>query len=421
MKAREKHGNSHQTTCILSINTWAARRCPSPALPVPGSVVITTHSRAICFFTYTDRPQEIRLGAWSWSHWPAGAGALHPSLAGPPLALLPTHACCSAHKDGPDPLPSQEVSEPSLALSAVGTVPLVMLSPGLLGIRAPAWGPAVPAVVLLSPAVEQTTTAQTPHVYCHPQFVREEVGSGPARPQCFTPVKQLAPSSFFSGCGTVASFPAGCWPEATLGSWCAVVLMRLLPPRSIKTGLPSHVRKSRARGHGHPHSYRVLLLGSKSWVPPTLTGRGPRKGWTPGCGRPRTSQRLSAETPQGSEPHSTRCACFLGKGSLGTPRRVCQTGLDLASLPSVRPLLPDLPDSLGLCSPLLLPDHLGKGRRVCTQQQNIKTVRQKSIEMQGEVATSTDVMVGHWAPVSSGQLRPVDSDKDRAEPSIDCI
>lgn len=237
MKAREKHGNSHQTTCILSINTWAARRCPSPALPVPGSVVITTHSRAICFFTYTDRPQEIRLGAWSWSHWPAGAGALHPSLAGPPLALLPTHACCSAHKDGPDPLPSQEVSEPSLALSAVGTVPLVMLSPGLLGIRAPAWGPAVPAVVLLSPAVEQTTTAQTPHVYCHPQFVREEVGSGPARPQCFTPVKQLAPSSFFSGCGTVASFPAGCWPEATLGSWCAVVLMRLLSPLIHQDGV----------------------------------------------------------------------------------------------------------------------------------------------------------------------------------------
>lgn len=161
----------------MSINTRAARHCPSPALPVPGPVVITTRYRAVCFPTYTDHPQEMGLGAWRWSHWPAGAGAMHPSLAGPPLALLPTHACCSAHKDGPDPLPAQEVSEPSSALGAVGTVPLVMLSPGLLGIRAPAWGPAVPAVMLLSPAVEQTTTAQTPHVYCHPQFVREEVGT----------------------------------------------------------------------------------------------------------------------------------------------------------------------------------------------------------------------------------------------------
>lgn len=142
-------------------------------------------------------------------------------------------------------------------------------------------------------------------------------------------------------------------------------------------GLPSHVRKSCAHGHGHPHSYHVLLLGSKSWVPPTLTGRGPRKGWTPGRGRPRTSQRLSAGTPQGSEPHSTCCACFLGKGSLGTPRGVCQTGRDLASLLSVRPLFPDLPDSLGLCSPLLVPDRLGKCRCVCTQQQSIKTVWQK--------------------------------------------
>ena len=176
------------------------------------------------------------------------------------------------------------------------------------------------------------------------------------------------------------------------------------------------MRKSRARGHGHPHSYHVLLLRSKSWVPPTLTGRGPRKGWSPGCGRRRTTQRLSAETPQGSEPHSTRCASFLGKGSLGAPRGVCQTGLDLASLPSVRPLLPDLPDSLGLCSPLLVhPDHLGKCRCVCTQQQSIETVRQKSIELQGEMAKSTKVTVGHSTPVSSWQLQQADNYKDRAE------
>ena len=165
LTAREKHGNSHQTVCIMSINTWAARHCPlsnTAQFPGPRSSQLVTG--AFCFFTYTDRPQEIGLRAWSWSLWPAGAGAMHPSLAGPPLALLPTLACCSAHKDGPDPLPSREVSEPSSALGAVGTVSLVMLSPGLPGIRAPAWGPAVPAVVLL-PLLWSKPPQLRPHTF----------------------------------------------------------------------------------------------------------------------------------------------------------------------------------------------------------------------------------------------------------------